>query len=300
TLITTDGTTLLGADDKAGVAVIMEALHWLLEHPEIAHGPIHAWFTCDEEIGHGVDHLDGYLNDRAAPVACYTLDGQGAGSIDVETFSADLAVVTVHGVNLHPGVAKGRMVNAVRVAADFLARLPRAVSPEMTEDRQGFLHPYEMAGGVAELRMRILLRDFQTDGLGRLEALLRQAAEATIRQFPGAKIELAVQSQYRNMAAGLAKEPRAVAYAQQAWERLAGSTAASGRISGQDARAPAAELTIVRGGTDGSRLTEEGLPTPNLATGQHSPHSKLEWACLDEMLVAVEWLVAIAQRWGED
>ena len=158
TLITSDGTTLLGADDKAGVAIIMETAAWLIEHPEIPHGPVRICFTCDEEIGHGVDKLD--LQEIGAAV-CYTLDGHASGEIDVETFSADQAVVTVHGVNIHPSIAKGRMINAVRVAADFVARLPRdTLSPETTDGREGFLHPYEIAGGVAEVKMKILLRDF--------------------------------------------------------------------------------------------------------------------------------------------
>jgi len=282
TLITSDGTTLLGADDKAGLSVIMEAAAWLVEHPEIEHGPLRICCTCDEEVGHGVDKLD--LRQIGA-TACYTLDGQGTDMIDVETFSADLAVVTVRGVNIHPSIAKGRMVNAVRAAADFLARLPRDyLSPETTEGREGFLHPYEIGGGVAEVKLRILLRDFEAAKLADLAERLRQAAAATMQAFPGAKIEVAIERQYRNMAEGLAREPRAVACAQRALERL-------GRT---------AKLSIVRGGTDGSRLTEMGLPTPNLSCGAHNPHSPLEWACLEEMIESVAWLVALAEEWGKE
>jgi tripeptide aminopeptidase len=282
TIITTDGTTLLGADDKSGVAVIMEAAAYLAEHPEIEHGPLRICFTCDEEIGRGVDHLD--LVELDATV-CYTLDGQGADRIDVETFSADLALVTVRGVNIHPSIAKGRMTNAVRVAADLVGRLPRhTLAPETTEDRQGFLHPYEITGGVAEVNLRILLRDFQTDELARMADLLRAHAAASEAGFPGSKIDVAIRPQYRNMAEGLAKDPRAVAHAERALERLGHS----------------AQRTVVRGGTDGSRLTELGLPTPNLACGQHTPHSPLEWACLEEMSQAVRWLVAISQVWAEE
>jgi tripeptide aminopeptidase len=282
TIITSDGTTLLGADDKAGVAVIMETAQWLMEHREIRRGPLRLCFTCDEEIGRGVEHVD---PKRLGAVVCYTLDGQGADEIDVETFSADLAVVTVRGVNVHPGVAKGRMVNAVRVAARLLDRLPRnGLSPETTEGREGFLHPYDVSGGVAEVRIRVLLRDFAAAELRRLAEIVRQAAEATRAEFPGAQIEVAVREQYRNMAEGLALEPRAVALAQRALEGL-------GRK---------AKLTIVRGGTDGSRLTAMGLPTPNLSTGEHSPHSRQEWACLEEMVHAVEWLVALAEMWSEE
>jgi len=281
TIITSDGTTLLGADDKAGVAVIVQAAAWLIEHPESRHGPVRICFTCDEEIGRGVDKLD---LERIGAVACYTLDGQGSNTIDVETFSADLALVTIRGVNIHPSMAKDRMTNAVHAAADFLQRLPYdRLSPETTEDREGFLHPYEIGGGVAEVKLRILLRDFDTEKLGDHAALLQEAASATTQRFPAAEITIDVTRQYRNMADGLKQEPRAVACAQEALKRL-GHTA---------------ELTIVRGGTDGSRLTEMGLPTPNLSTGQHTPHSPLEWACLDEMVEAAEWLVRLAEVWGE-
>ncbi len=281
TIITSDGTTLLGADDKAGVAAIMEAAQWLVEHPELPHGPVRLCFTCDEEIGRGVERLD---LGRLDATVCYTLDGQGADTIDVETFSADLAVVRMRGVNVHPGVAKGRMTNAVRVAAHLVDRLPRTrLAPESTEDREGFLHPYEISGGVSEVRVKVLLRDFRTDQLAQWASLLKQAAEATQAEFPNARIDLEVKAQYRNMSEGLAKEPRAVGHARKALEKL-------GRI---------AKTAIVRGGTDGSRLTELGLPTPNLSTGEHSPHSPLEWACLDEMVSTVEWLVALAEVWCE-
>jgi tripeptide aminopeptidase len=282
TLITSDGTTLLGADDKAGLAVIMEAAARLVEHAEIAHGPVRICFTCDEELGHGVDKLD---LEQIAALVCYTLDGHGSGEIDVETFSADQATVTVRGVNIHPSIAKGRMTNAIRAAADFIARLPRdGLSPETTEGREGFLHPYEISGGVAAVTMKILLRDFAAAELDGLADRLRQTAAAVRREFPATEIAVDVERQYRNMAEGLAREPRAVAYAQRAF-------AALGRT---------AKLTIVRGGTDGSRLSEMGLPTPNLSCGQHNPHSPLEWACLEEMAESVQWLVALAERWGEN
>jgi tripeptide aminopeptidase len=280
TIITSDGTTLLGADDKAGLAVIMELAAHLTEQPAIAHGPVRVLFTCDEEIGHGVDHVD--LTALGA-TACYTLDGQGADEIDVETFSADLAIVRVRGVNIHPSIGKGKMINAVRVAADFVSRLPRdELAPEATDQRQGFLHPYVVQGGVAELALKILLRDFDTANLAQLAERLRRAAADTTAAFPGSSIDINIIQQYRNMANGLAREPRAVAYAQEALKRL-----------GREPR-----LTIVRGGTDGSRLTELGLPTPNLSTGQHNPHSPLEWACLEEMQQAVAMLVELVQLWA--
>lgn len=280
TLVTSDGTTLLGADDKAGVAVIMEAAERLLKNPAARRGPVRICFTCDEEIGHGVDHID--LAKLGAAV-CYTLDGQGADTVDVETFSADLAAVTVRGVNVHPGVAKGVMVNAIRAAADFIARLPRGAAPETTDGRQGFLHPYDLRGGVAEVKMQVLLRDFRSAALADWAGEIRRAAEATQREFPGVQIQVDVTPQYRNMSEGLAREPRAVEYAEEALRRLG--------------RTP--RRTIVRGGTDGSRLTELGLPSPNLAAGQHCPHSRQEWACLDEMAASVEWLVALAEVWAE-
>jgi tripeptide aminopeptidase len=281
TIITTDGTTLLGGDDKAGVAVIMEAAATLLARPEVPHGPIRICFTCDEEIGHGVDHVD--LKKLGATVA-YTLDGGGVGEIDGETFSADLAVVTITGTNIHPSIAKGRMVNATRLAGMFLDRLPRrCLSPETTADREGFLHPYRIEGGVAEVTIRILLRDFDTARLADRAELLRTTARTVTAEYPTAKIDVQVTPQYRNMADGLKKEPRALAFAQEAMRR-----------AGVEPK-----LTIVRGGTDGSRLTELGLPTPNLSTGEHNIHSPLEWTCLEEMATAVRVLVELARVWGE-
>jgi tripeptide aminopeptidase len=253
-----------------------------MEHPKIAHGTIRICFTCDEEIGRGVDYLD--VNEIAA-TACYTLDGHGSGEIDIETFSADQAVVTFHGVNIHPSIAKKRMTNAIRVAADFVALLPRmTTSPETTEGREGFLHPYDLTGGVGEATLRILLRDFDSANLDQLADRLRQIADDVLKGYPAAKIDVAIERQYRNMADGLAKEPRAVAYAEQALAKL-------GRTAKQ---------TIVRGGTDGSRLTELGLPTPNLSCGGHNPHSPLEWACLEEMGESVDWLVALAETWASN
>lgn len=280
TIITTDGTTLLGSDDKSGVAVIMELAHHLVEHPQIPHGPIRLLFTCDEEIGHGIDHVD--LAKLGATV-CYTLDGSGAGDIDTETFSADLAVVTVRGINIHPSIGKGRMVNAVRVASALIDRLPKGMlSPETTDGRDGFLHPYQIEGGVAEVKLKILLRDFATAGLAEKAQLITKAAREVEVEFPRSQIEVHVIKQYRNLGDGLAREPRAIDYAQEAHRRL-------GRK---------AKLTIIRGGTDGSQLTERGLPTPNLSTGEHNPHSPLEWTCLEEMVQAVEVLVELVQVWA--
>lgn len=281
TLVTTDGTTLLGADDKAGVAVIMETVAYLLAHPETPHGIVRICFTCDEEIGHGVDHID---LKKLGATAAYTLDGGGVGEIDYETFSADLATVTIRGINTHPSVGKGKMVNAIRIAGDFLSRLPwQALSPETTADRDGFLHPYRLEGGVAEVRMSILLRDFDTHRLADRAEVLRQVAAPLLAEHPRAQIDVQVTKQYRNMADGLKKEPRAVAFAEEAMKRVGLHP----------------KLTIVRGGTDGSRLTELGLPTPNLSCGEHNLHSPLEWTCVEEMATAVKVLVELCQVWGK-
>jgi tripeptide aminopeptidase len=280
TLITTDGTTLLGADDKAGIAVIMEAITHLATHPGVPHGPIRVCFTCDEEIGHGVDHV---APEKLAAVCCYTLDGHGQDEIDVETFAADLAVITFTGVNIHPSIAKGRMVNAVRAAGHFLDRLPReGLAPETTDGRDGFLHPYTIEGGVAEAKLHVLLRDFDAAALERHAAILRRTAGDVLEAFAGLAVDVVITPQYRNLAAGLAREPRAVAYAERAIENLG--------------RTP--RRTIVRGGTDGSRLTEIGVPSPNLSTAEHNPHSPLEWCCLEEMTAAVDMLVELAAVWA--
>lgn len=282
TIITSDGTTLLGADDKAGVAVIMEAARRLMENPSLPRPPIRICLTCDEEIGRGTDHVD---LARLGAVAGYTLDGGGTGEIDAETFSADLATVRVRGVNIHPSIAKGRMVNAVRLAGMFLDRLPRQfLSPETTEDDQGFLHPYRIEGGVEEVRIQVLLRDFHADALAGQARMLREIGAHLQAEFPGACVEVSTRAQYRNMAEGLAAEPRAVALAVEA-TRLAGV---------------APRVTRVRGGTDGSRFTEKGLPCPNLSCGEHNLHSPLEWTCLEEMDTACRVLVALAACWARE
>ena len=282
TLITTDGTTLLGADDKSGVAVIMELAATLMEHPEIPHGPVRILFTCDEEIGHGVDHVD--LTKLGATV-CYTLDGGNANEVDTETFSADGAKVIFKGVNIHPSIAKGRMVNAVRAAGEFVSRLPRQrLSPETTADRQGFIHPWGIEGGVAEASVKFILRDFDTSALAVQAELLKSIAMQVELDFPGLSVSVEAYPQYRNLGDGLKREPRAIDYAVEAHKRLG--------------REP--KLSIIRGGTDGSHLTANGLPTPNLSTGEHNPHSPLEFTCLEEMVAATEVLVELVQVWAEE
>lgn len=281
TLVTTDGTTLLGADDKAGIAVIMETVEYLMKHPEVPHGPIRICFTCDEEIGKGVDHLK---LEQIGAIVGYTLDGGGQGEIDGETFSADLAVVTIRGINIHPAIAKGNMVNALRIAGAFLDRLPKqTLAPEATSDREGFLHPYRIEGGVAEVTIRVLLRDFDTARLQDKVDVLESVASSLRLEYPRAQIDIKVTPQYRNMAEGLAKEPRALDLAEEAMKRVGLNP----------------KRTIVRGGTDGSRLTELGLPTPNLSCGEHNLHSPLEWTCVEEMATASLVLVELAKLWGE-
>ncbi len=282
TIVTSDGTTLLGADDKAGVAVIMSAAAHLMAHPEIAHGAIRLCFTCDEEIGHGVDHLDLKKMDA---VCAYTLDGEGMGMVDCETFSADQAIVTVTGVNIHPSIGKDNMVNAVRILAEFLTRLPNdELCPESTSGREGFLHPYHFEGGVAQASVRILLRDFETPKLAAYAVLLEDIAADLRLKHHRAAIDIQLVEQYRNMREGLAREPRALTKAIEAT-----------RAAGLEPR-----QTIIRGGTDGSRLTALGLPTPNLSTGEHNPHSHFEWTSLEEMQHAVDVLVALAQSWANE
>ena len=279
TIVTTDGTTLLGGDDKAGVAIIMEMAQCLLENDQVPRGKVRLMFTCDEEIGRGVDHVD---IEKLGATVCYTFDGGGQDIIDNETFSADLAIAKIRGVNIHPAIAKDKMINAIRGAADFISRLPRDLSPECTDGRDGFLHPYVFDGGVAESTVRILLRDFDANRFEDYREILQDCASQTMDKWPGLQIELEYKKQYRNMGEGLNKEPRAIEYAIAAHEALN--------------RKP--ELNNIRGGTDGSRLTELGLPTPNLSSGQHNIHSPLEWACLDEMIAACEAGIQIVKKWS--
>ena len=281
TLVTTDGTTLLGADDKSGVAVIMTAVERLLADPDRPRCPVRVIFTCDEEIGRGTDKLDIEAIDA---VCAYTLDGESEGLIENETFSADVAVVKVKGRNIHPGLAYGKMVNAIRGAAKFLEQLPPQLSPECTKDKEAFLHPYVLEGGVAEVGLRILLRSFHTPELKELADVLKAAAETTMKEMVGVTVEVDIQEQYRNMAEYLAKEPRAVSLAEKAYQKVGMEPV----------------FKSIRGGTDGSRLSELGLPTPNLSTGMHNFHCEAEFACLDEMETAVSVLLELATLWSAE
>jgi tripeptide aminopeptidase len=280
TLITTDGKTLLGADDKAGIASVMTAAARLMADRKIKHGPIRVVFTCDEEVGRGCDKINiAKINARAA----YTLDGDGEGRIESETFSADLATVTITGKNIHPGYAKDVMVNAIRLAGLFVSRLPwQTLSPEKTHGRDGFLHPYVIEGGVAETKIKILLRSFETAELREQAKILKNIARTIMAEFPVAKVDVKVKKQYRNMIEHLKKEPRAVDLAVKA-VKAAGLKPV---------------FHSIRGGTDGSRLSAMGLPTPNLSVGMHNFHSPLEFACLEQMESAVKVLLELAKLWG--
>ena len=282
TVITSDGTTLLGADDKAGIAVIVTTAEYLLKNPHLKHGPVRVVFSVDEEVGRGTDKVDiSKINAQCA----YTLDGEAAGELENETFSADLATVTITGVNIHPGLATGKMVNAVRLAGQFLSRLPwHRLAPETTAKRDGFLHPYIIEGGVPEVKIKILLRSFVTTELAQWAKILQTVADSVVAEHPKAQIKIDIKTQYRNMIEHMAKEPRAVKLAEAAF-RKAGIEP---------------QYKSIRGGTDGSRLSEMGLPTPNLSTGMHNFHSPLEFACLEEMEAAVKVLVELAQLWGKE
>lgn len=281
TLITTDGTTLLGADDKAGIAVIMTAAEQILKNKDVKNGPIRIVFTVDEEVGRGTDRVD--LNKINATCA-YTLDGEGEGGLENETFSADKATVIITGVNIHPGFAKDRMVNAIRLAGEFLEMMPKEKSPERTANRDGFLHPYVIEGGVPSAKIHTLLRSFVTEELAEEAQILKDIAAKLMQKYPQAKIEVDVKKQYRNMIEHLKKEPRAAKLGEQAYRNIGVEP----------------KFQSIRGGTDGSRLSEMGLPTPNMSTGMHNFHSPLEFACLEQMETAVKALVELAKLWGQE
>jgi tripeptide aminopeptidase len=279
-IITTDGTTLLGADDKAGVAEILTAAAHLLEHPEVPHGTIRLGFTPDEEIGRGTDYFD--VAAFGADLA-YTLDGPAVGTIEWETFCADSADVVIHGRNVHPGYAKGKMVNSLKLAAEIIRRLPPdRLSPETTEERQGYLHPNTIEGNVERTTIHFIVRDFTRQGLAETEDLLRQIAADVARGEPRVTIDVRISESYRNMGEILTDRMDIVTAAEEAIRR-AGAT-------------PRQE--VIRGGTDGARLTFVGLPTPNLFAAGHAGHSKREWVCLQDMDSAVETIVQLVQIWA--
>jgi tripeptide aminopeptidase len=281
-IVTASGTTLLGADDKAGVAEIVTAAAYLVAHPEIPHGPIRIAFTPDEEVGRGTDHFD--VTKFAARCA-YTMDGGVRGEIEDESFSADAMTITFHGFNTHPGYAKGRMVNAIKIAAAFIDRLPHdALSPETTSGHDGFVHPYVMQAGVERTSVRLLVRDFNTAGLKDKAAMLERLARDTASGYAGARVEIAIEESYRNMKEILDRHPQIADHAREAIRR-----------AGLEPR-----THPIRGGTDGCRLSFMGLPTPNLFAGEHNFHSRLEWVSAQDMEKAVEVIVHLCQIWAEN
>ncbi|HHS12731.1 MAG TPA: peptidase T [bacterium] len=279
-IVTSDGTTLLGADNKAGIAEIMTMLEYFLHHPEIKHGTVRVAFTPDEEVGMGTRYFD--VKKFGADFA-YTVDGEKAGEIENETFNAATAVYTIRGVNLHPGYAKGRMVNAIRAAGELIKSLEADPSPETTEKKEGYLHPYVLQGGVEEVTLKVLIRDFEEKGMDEKADRLELLGKQTAQKFPGADIELKITQSYRNMRYKLDEAPRAVEYALEAVKK-----------TGLNPR-----LHSIRGGTDGARLCYEGLPTPNIFTGGMNFHSKLEWIPVEAMDRALQTLINLVQIWTE-
>ena len=280
-IITTDGTTLLGADNKAGLAEIMDAAEFLVRNPQIKHGTIKILFTPDEEIGRGVDKVD--LKKLGADFA-YTMDGESAGTIEDETFSADGATITIQGVSAHPGFAKGRMEHAIKIAAAIVRRLPKdTCSPETTEGREGFLHPTGIEGALESARIDLIVRDFTEQGLKQKEALLESIVHDVMKNYPRSTYRIEVKPQYRNMKEVIDRHPEIVEYAVEAVRR-AGLKPVKASI---------------RGGTDGSRLSFMGLPCPNIFAGEHAFHSRLEWVSRQDMEKAAETIVHLAMIWEE-
>jgi len=278
-IITTDGSTLLGADNKAGVAEIMDAVNYLLSHPEVKHGPIKICFTPDEEVGRGTEKID--LKKLGAKYA-YTVDGSSRGEVESETFSADMVVLKFIGKNIHPGYAKNQMINSIKIAAAFMESLPKKVlSPETTEKRQGYVHCTTINGMEETTTLKIIIRDFETPKLKQYETLLEKLAKRAVEKFPGSKYEFKVINQYRNMREVLVKHPQVAKYAVQAMKNLGIKPI----------------MHPIRGGTDGSRLSFMGLPTPNIFAGEHSFHSQLEWVAVQDMEMAVKVIVEIAKIW---
>ncbi|HET8895044.1 MAG TPA: peptidase T [Gaiellaceae bacterium] len=280
-VITTDGTTLLGADDKAGVAEIMAAAAYLVARPEIPHGTVKVAFNPDEEVGRGVIH---FPVETFGAVAAYTLDGSTVGEIQEETFSGAGVRMRIHGRAIHPGLAKGELVNAVKLAARIVERLPHdRLSPETTHEREGYVHPTQIAGDSSEVELRFIVRDFDNDALDQHVDFLKKLAAEVAAEEPRCTIEVEATIQYRNMRPTLERHPKIVANLAEAVRRV-----------GLEPK-----MTAIRGGTDGSALTEMGLPTPNIFTGGHDGHSEREWICVDDMGLASLAIIELAKVWAE-
>ncbi|HTI88667.1 peptidase T [Bradyrhizobium manausense] len=280
-IVTTDGTTLLGADNKAGVAEIMDAAHFFINNPDVKHGTIKILFTPDEEIGRGVDNVD--IKKLGADFG-YTMDGESAGSVEDETFSADGATITITGVSAHPGYAKGKMEHAIKIAAAIVERLPKeGCSPETTSGKQGFLHPVGIEGALEQATLSFIVRDFTEEGLKEKEALLENIVKNVMKDYPRSTYKFEVREQYRNMKQVIDRHPHILEYAIEAIRR-AGLRPMR---------------TAIRGGTDGSRLSFMGLPCPNIFAGEHAFHSRLEWVSRQDMEKAVQTIVHLAMIWEE-
>ena len=280
-IITSDGSTLLGADNKCGVAEIIDAVNYLISHPEVKHGDIKICFTPDEEVGRGTEKFD--VKKYGAKYA-YTVDGQSRGEVETETFSADGVTVKFYGKNIHPGYAKGIMINSMKIAAAFIDLLPKkTLSPETTEKREGYVHPVTINGNEELTTVRFIIRDFKTSQLKKYESLLKKLAQKAVKKFPGAKMEFTVNEQYRNMREVLKNHPQVENNAIEAMKRLNIKPI----------------MHPIRGGTDGARLSFMGLPTPNIFAGEHSFHSKTEWVSVQDMEMAVCVIVEIAKIWEE-
>lgn len=280
-IITTDGTTLLGADNKAGVAEIMDAAYFLMTHPEVKHGTIKILFTPDEEIGRGVDKVN--LAKVGADFG-YTMDGENAGNIEDETFSADGAKLTIQGVSTHPGFAKDKMEHAIKIAARIIASLPQDKhTPETTEHKEPFIHPTGISGSLESATVNFILRAFDTTMLKEMATIVDQTAATVIKDYPNSSYKLEVFEQYRNMKEVLDKHPQVVDYALEAIARAGMKP----------------QRTSIRGGTDGSRLSYMGLPCPNIFAGEHAFHSRLEWVSVQDMQKAVDTIVYLVQIWEE-
>ena len=280
-IITASGTTLLGADNKAGVAEIMDAVHFWMTHPEVAHGPITILFTPDEEVGRGTDHVD---MQKVKAKYGYTLDGEKRGHLENETFSADGFVVKIQGVSQHPGFAKGRMESALKIAAEIVNTLPKdRLSPETTEGKEGFIHPTDIYGSVEEATIEFIIRDFETEKLREYGFIIQQISEMVLRKYPNSSATYTQTEQYRNMNEVLVNHPECIDLAMEAM-RLAGLKA---------------ETTSIRGGTDGSRLTFMGLPCPNIFAGEHAFHSKQEWVSVQDMQKATETVLYLVSLFVE-
>lgn len=280
-IITASGTTLLGADNKAGVAAIMDAAHILVNNKQLKHGKIRILFTPDEEIGRGVDKVD--MKKLGAKFG-YTIDGETAGSIENETFSADGAVITIYGVASHPGFAKGKMENALKIASRIVAKFPDKLSPEHTEAKEGFIHPVHIEGNIEKATIKLIIRDFSEAGLKRHAKTIQRIVDAAMKPFPNSRAEVKISEQYRNMNKVLRRYPQVVENAVEALKRAGFAQP---------------KLQSIRGGTDGSRLSFMGLPCPNIFAGEHAFHSKQEWVSVQDMNKAAETIVHLAQVWEE-